>query len=180
MHRLCRPKHRKACGGTKLKAEFTSSEWTMALKGGRQGRCHSCMERSSNRKACSRCGEPIPVMRTRRFVIGNAATGSARRAVRRRRSGVSSSLSATGRRHAADAGKRRPAMSDDVAGRDWSKSNRKCKACRAEERSGVSGSLHATRRPAATTKQAKARGEYASVRDWSHSDRKCKLCRRCF
>ena len=74
---------------------------------------------------------PIPVMRTRRLVIGNAATGSARRAVRRRRS-------------------------------------------------GVSGSLHATRRPAATTKQAKARAEYASVRDWSHSDRKCKLRRRCF
>ena len=136
LHRVCidwcRPKHRKACGGTKLKAEFTSSEWTMALKGGRQGRCHSCMERSSNREACSRCGEPHT-----RDAYASIRDWERRdrkcKACRAEEEAGREQQSVRDRKKTCRRCGKAKTRNEYVAGRDWRQSDRKCKACRAEE-----------------------------------------------
>ena len=94
MKLVLRPRSRR-------KSLYPSGRWRSRVVGNVAATAVWCAALIARRAAAVE--EPIPVMRTRRIVIGNAATGSARCAVRRRRPCVSSSLSV--RRHAAGAGK---------------------------------------------------------------------------
>ena len=58
-----------------------------------------------------------------------------------------------------------------MSNRDWTHSDRKCKACRKQQKGATE------KKECSSCGQSKSRCEYGSAREWERSARKCKGCR---